>query len=64
MKSHLKQRKYPFIENNGFPLLAQKVLPNDLCICGSGKKAKKCCGAKTRYAYSKLKYKKLNWQQE
>lgn len=41
--------------NNGKPLLAMKVNRNDLCKCGSGKKAKKCCGTKTRYFETKDK---------
>jgi len=39
---------------NGYPLTHKKVLPNDPCPCGSGKKAKKCCGTETTFAYSKL----------
>ncbi|KAA6346420.1 hypothetical protein EZS27_006070 [termite gut metagenome] len=30
-------------------LTVQKTGRNDLCRCGSGKKAKKCCGTKTGY---------------
>lgn len=30
-------------------LLAQKIGRNDPCPCGSGKKAKHCCGCDTRY---------------
>jgi CDGSH-type Zn-finger protein len=30
-------------------LTVQKTGRNDLCWCGSGKKAKKCCGTKTGY---------------
>ena len=33
-------------------LISKKIKRNDLCPCGSGKKAKKCCGAETKY-YSK-----------
>lgn len=36
------------------PLIADKVRPNDLCPCGSGKKAKKCCGSRTIYKRAKL----------
>lgn len=39
---------------NGFPLAAKKINPNAPCECGSGKKAKKCCGYITKYFYSKL----------
>ncbi len=34
-------------------LTAVKVRPNDLCPCGSGKKAKKCCGIETAYKFNK-----------
>jgi len=33
----------------GVPLEAKTINRNDLCKCGSGKKAKKCCGCKTVY---------------
>ena len=36
------------------PILAKKTQRNKKCPCGSGKKAKYCCGAKTTY-YQKLK---------
>lgn len=36
------------------PLKAKKIKRNAKCSCGSGKKAKKCCGANTTY-YSKIK---------
>lgn len=31
------------------PLRADKVGRNDPCSCGSGKKAKRCCGTDTKY---------------
>ena len=31
------------------PLKANKIKRNAKCSCGSGKKAKKCCGANTTY---------------
>lgn len=37
------------------PILAKKTQRNKPCPCGSGKKAKYCCGAKTTY-YQKLKH--------
>lgn len=43
-----------FIEGNGHPMISKRVLPNDPCPCGSGKKAKKCHGAGSEYYYSKL----------
>ncbi len=36
------------------PIQASKTQRNELCHCGSGKKAKHCCGTKTTY-YQKLK---------
>lgn len=30
-------------------IVADKTGRNDLCPCGSGKKAKKCCGCETKY---------------
>jgi hypothetical protein len=30
-------------------LVAKKTLRNATCKCGSGKKAKHCCGAETKY---------------
>lgn len=36
------------------PLLAKKIHRNALCTCGSGKKAKYCCGSTTTY-YQKLR---------
>lgn len=32
-------------------LYAKKIRPNDPCPCGSGLKAKKCCGTDTQYLY-------------
>lgn len=49
---------------NGFPMVAEKQLPNAPCRCGSGKKAKKCCGTDTTYYYSKLNEKQLKERQE
>ena len=34
-------------------IFANKIRPNDPCPCGSGKKAKKCCGTGTKYFYKK-----------
>lgn len=34
-------------------LYAKKIRPNDPCPCGSGLKAKKCCGTDTQYLYKK-----------
>lgn len=57
-KSYLKnktmsreKRKVTLIySKNRLPLMRdRKVQPNDKCICGSGKKAKKCCGCDSDY---------------
>lgn len=32
-----------------FGLLSEKIGRNEPCPCGSGKKAKKCCGTQTKY---------------
>lgn len=37
---------------NGSPFLSEKTGRNNKCLCGSGKKQKKCCGVETKY-YSK-----------
>lgn len=34
-------------------LTSVKVRPNDPCPCGSGKKAKKCCGTETAYKFNR-----------
>lgn len=40
-------------EAENLTLTSVKVRPNDPCPCGSGKKAKKCCGTETAYKYNK-----------
>jgi uncharacterized protein len=42
------------INGNGFPMVVEKINRNAPCKCGSGKKAKKCCGTETDYYYTKL----------
>jgi len=49
-----EKRLVPFLEGNGYPLLAKKQGRNETCTCGSGKKAKKCCGNETRWFHSKM----------
>jgi peptide deformylase len=41
---HWNNELLPYIEDLN-PKIKQKLRPNDLCNCGSGKKYKKCCGA-------------------
>jgi len=38
-------------KGNGLPIKAKKVNRNKPCQCGSGKKAKNCCGDQTKYFY-------------
>lgn len=40
------------VEGNGSPLRAASVQRNSPCPCGSGKKAKNCCGTETKYYHS------------
>lgn len=48
-----QNRKVKFYEGNGAPMRSMKINRNDPCKCGSGKKAKNCCGCDTRLFYSK-----------
>lgn len=48
------------VNGNGFPLRVRRILPNDLCPCGSGRKNKKCCKKDSQYFYSKLNEKQIN----
>jgi uncharacterized protein YecA (UPF0149 family) len=43
------------VKGNGRPIKAIKVGRNELCPCGSGKKAKHCHGNKTAYLNQKIK---------
>ena len=49
----LKQHKVKVYCGGSTPLVSVKVRPNDPCPCGSGKKAKHCCGTETKYYKSK-----------
>lgn len=49
MHETLKKHKVAFYPSGSKPFVARKIRPNDPCPCGSGKKAKHCCGTKTRY---------------
>lgn len=51
MANHEK-RMVTLIKGNGKEFRSQKIGRNSLCKCGSGKKAKNCCGVETKY-YSK-----------
>ena len=48
MHETLKKHKVQVMSSNT-PIIARKVRPNDPCLCGSGKKAKHCCGTQTKY---------------
>ena len=50
-----KKQMVSFLANDGKPFIAQKTGRNYLCRCGSGKKAKKCCGTETKYFLPKVK---------
>lgn len=43
------KRMVTVIKNDGRPFKAQKQGRNEECRCGSGLKAKKCCGVETQY---------------
>ena len=46
----LKRREYTLISGKEkIPIFSKKQNRNELCKCGSGLKAKKCCGCKTEY---------------
>ena len=48
MGNHEK-RTVRFYQGNGKPFRSEKVSRNEKCRCGSGKKAKHCCGCETKY---------------
>ncbi len=58
----MKHRKVTIIPGTGSPIItSKKVGRNDLCKCGSKKKAKNCCGTDVKYyASGKLKAIKRN----
>lgn len=52
-----KERIFKVIHHkDGRPMNAKKINRNDTCACGSGKKAKKCCGCETIYGIRKVKF--------
>jgi hypothetical protein len=51
-----KKIRVQLIESDGSPFLAKGQGRNSLCSCGSGRKAKRCCGTETKY-YSTKKVK-------
>lgn len=53
MHNTLRQHKVTVYSSCSTPIVAKKIRPNDPCPCGSGKKAKHCCGTGTEYYKSK-----------
>lgn len=46
----MKEKRLASIyKGNGSPIVAKKIGRNEKCKCGSGKKAKSCCGTQTGY---------------
>ena len=45
----------PFHKGDGRPFIVRKQERNALCKCGSGKKAKKCCGKDEQFYCRKPK---------
>jgi uncharacterized protein YchJ len=43
-----RKRMVTFIPGDGRPLYSQKTGRNNICRCGSGLKAKRCCGTETK----------------
>lgn len=49
-----KRKVWVVSPDYGYNLQSKKIGRNELCPCGSGKKAKKCCGCETQYYGKKL----------
>jgi len=54
MSNH-EPRMVTIHKGNGQPMRAQKQDRNAKCKCGSGKKAKNCCGCATEYYFKDVK---------
>jgi hypothetical protein len=52
--SNPRKRLVTFLPGDGRPVYSQKIERNSKCQCGSGLKAKKCCGTKTKLFKPKL----------
>ena len=59
-----ERRMVKYFEGNGSPFRTVKINRNDPCRCGSGKKAKNCCGVETKMYYSKETPKRENLQNQ
>lgn len=47
-------------KGNGMPFLTQRPQRNEPCSCGSGKKAKRCCGDETKFYIQEKKNRTMN----
>jgi len=43
-----RRRMVTFLPGDGKPVFSQKIGRNSKCSCGSGLKAKHCCGTRTK----------------
>ena len=59
-----EKRMVAFLKGDGHPILSRKVNRNELCACGSGKKAKKCCGCETKFYHTKPKQEEVKYPDE
>lgn len=50
-----EKRMVKIYSGNGYPFRTIKTNRNDPCQCGSGMKAKRCCGTETKIYHSKVK---------
>lgn len=50
-----ERRKVKMLVGDGSPIATVKIDRNSKCRCGSGKKAKHCCGTETRFFSTKPK---------
>lgn len=50
-----EKREVRIYDDNGQPLKSEKINRNSPCKCGSGKKAKICCGVDTKYYFENLR---------
>lgn len=58
MNTSFEKKVHLISPKNGAGLISQKIGRNSICTCGSGKKAKQCCGNETIYHTIEL----LRWK--
>lgn len=58
-----ERRKVKMLVGDGSPIATIKIDRNSKCRCGSGKKAKHCCGTETRFFSTKPKQPETHKQQ-